>query len=48
MAILAGLVIALLTLSSGLGAIGPYILAFLLVLTGLGLRIEATIEESRG
>ncbi|MFF3867310.1 hypothetical protein ACH4T9_21530 [Micromonospora sp. NPDC020750] len=47
MAIVTGLLLSLLTLSSNSGSTEPHILAFLLALTGIGLRIEAAIIEAR-
>jgi hypothetical protein len=47
MAIVAALLIAVLAMPGDSPSIEPYILAFLLVLTGIGLRIEVAINESR-
>jgi hypothetical protein len=47
MAIVAGLLICLVTLASDSWSIEPHILAFLLALTGIGLRVEAAIHDSR-
>ncbi|MFI6763491.1 hypothetical protein ACIBF5_30645 [Micromonospora sp. NPDC050417] len=46
-AIVAALLISVLAMPGDSASIEPYILAFLLVLTGIGLRIEVAINESR-
>lgn len=45
-ALLSGLLISVLTISSDAGLAEPHFLAGLLVLTGIGLRIEAAIMAS--
>ncbi|MEV0153733.1 hypothetical protein AB0H57_08345 [Micromonospora sp. NPDC050686] len=47
MALLAGFLVAALTLGSDSGATEPYVLAALLVAAGVGFRIEAAITDSR-
>lgn len=47
MAIAGGFLASVLTMSSDSGQAETYILAGLLVLTGIGLRIEAAIDNTR-
>lgn len=47
MALVAGFLISVITLSSDSGWTEVHILAGFLVATGIGLRIEAAISESR-
>ncbi|MFD2768583.1 hypothetical protein [Micromonospora eburnea] len=47
MALVSGLLVSVITLSTDTGTPEPYILAGFLVTTGIGLRIEAAIRESR-
>ena len=47
LALLAGLLVSVLTLSSDPGSAEPHILAGLLVATGIGLRIEAALRDLR-
>lgn len=47
MAIVVGLLVSLLTMSSDSGSAEPHVFAFLLALVGIGLRIEAAISEPR-
>ncbi|ASW56298.1 hypothetical protein [Plantactinospora sp. KBS50] len=46
-ALAAGLLVSVITLSSDSGTAEPHILAGLLVATGIGLRIEAAISSPR-
>ncbi|MFC8851019.1 MULTISPECIES: hypothetical protein [unclassified Micromonospora] len=46
-ALVAGLLVSLVTLSSDLGSAEPHILAGFLVATGIGLRIEAALRDLR-
>jgi hypothetical protein len=46
-ALVAGLLVSAVTLSADTGTAEPHILAGCLVATGIGLRIEAAIIESR-
>ncbi|GAA2714000.1 hypothetical protein ACFY2R_13000 [Micromonospora olivasterospora] len=45
--LVAGLLVSAITLSTDTGATEPHVLAGFLVATGIGLRIEAAIIESR-
>ncbi|SCE79643.1 hypothetical protein [Micromonospora chokoriensis] len=45
--LVAGFLTTLLTMSSGYEGLEPHILAAFLILTGLGLRIEAAIADRR-
>ncbi|GGM48645.1 hypothetical protein GCM10011608_36870 [Micromonospora sonchi] len=47
LALVAGLLVSIITLSSDTGWIEPHILAGFLVAVGIGLRIEAAISEPR-
>ncbi|MFG3703355.1 hypothetical protein ACGF7U_01250 [Micromonospora sp. NPDC047670] len=47
MVLVAGLLVSAITLSTDAGATEPHILAGFLVATGIGLRIEAAIIDSR-
>ncbi|MBY8874003.1 hypothetical protein K7640_19430 [Micromonospora sp. PLK6-60] len=47
MALLAGFLVAIITLGNDAGAVEPYVLAALLVVAGVGFRIEAAVSESR-
>ncbi|WP_167667431.1 hypothetical protein [Micromonospora narathiwatensis] len=47
MALASGLLVSAITLSTGTGTTQPHILAGFLVATGIGLRVEAAISESR-
>lgn len=47
MALVAGFLVSVITLSSDMGSTEVHILAGFLVATGIGLRIEAAISESR-
>ncbi|MGC5051090.1 hypothetical protein ACLQ2S_06535 [Micromonospora sp. DT48] len=47
MALVAGLLVSIITLSSDSGSAEPHILSGFLVATGIGLRIEAAIREPR-
>jgi hypothetical protein len=47
MALLAGFVIALITLSADQNRLEPHFVAALLVLTGLSLRVEAAVMDRR-
>ncbi|MFC6022645.1 hypothetical protein ACFP2T_41615 [Plantactinospora solaniradicis] len=47
MAMVTGLLISLFTMGSDGGSAEPHIFAILLTLTGIGLRVEAAINESR-
>ncbi|WDZ84856.1 hypothetical protein [Micromonospora cathayae] len=46
-ALLAGLLVSAITLGTDTGTTEPHILAGLLVVTGVGLRIEAAVREPR-
>ncbi|MFI9641095.1 hypothetical protein ACIG87_13670 [Micromonospora sp. NPDC051925] len=45
--LVAGLLVSVITLSDDLGSAEPYILAGFLVVTGIGLRIEAAVSSPR-
>ncbi|MEV4821717.1 hypothetical protein [Micromonospora sp. NPDC049274] len=45
--LVAGFLTTLLTMSSGSGGLKPQLLAAFLILTGIGLRIEAAIVDRR-
>lgn len=45
--LVAGFLTLLLTILSGYAGMKPHLVAFLLVLTGIGLRIEAAITDRR-
>ncbi|MET8123724.1 hypothetical protein [Micromonospora sp. NPDC005189] len=45
--LVAGFMTSLLTMSSGYNGLKPHILAAFLILTGLGLRIEAAIVDRK-
>ncbi|MFG1885467.1 hypothetical protein [Micromonospora sp. NPDC049102] len=47
LALLAGLLVSVITLSSDPGSAEPHVLAGFLVATGIGLRIEAAISSPR-
>lgn len=47
LALVGGLLISCITLSSDPGSAEPHILAGFLVATGIGLRIEAALRETR-
>lgn len=47
MSLVAGFLTTLLTMSSGSGGLQPQLLATFLILTGIGLRIEAAIVDRR-
>ncbi|MFC5942941.1 hypothetical protein ABUL04_26740 [Micromonospora harpali] len=46
LALVAGLLISTITLSTDIGSTEPHVLAGFLVATGIGLRLEAAIRES--
>ncbi|WP_422736983.1 hypothetical protein ACN263_26560 [Micromonospora sp. WMMD729] len=45
LSLVVGFLTSLLTMSSGYDGMAPHFVAFLLVLTGIGLRIEAAITD---
>ncbi|GAB2441903.1 hypothetical protein [Micromonospora schwarzwaldensis] len=45
--LVAGFLTSLLTMSSGYDGVKPYLVAFFLILTGMGLRIEAAITDRK-
>ncbi|PTA44170.1 hypothetical protein [Micromonospora sp. RP3T] len=45
--LVAGFLASLLTMSSGYDGVKPYLVAFFLILTGIGLRIEAAITDRK-
>ncbi|KAB1935757.1 hypothetical protein F8271_21455 [Micromonospora sp. ALFpr18c] len=47
LALLAGLLVSVITLASDPGSAEPHVLAGFLVATGIGLRIEAAISSPR-
>lgn len=47
MSLVAGFMTALLTMASGYSGLKPHILAAFLILTGVGLRIEAAIIDRK-
>ncbi|MFI7592142.1 hypothetical protein [Micromonospora sp. NPDC049359] len=47
LSLVVGFLTSLLTLSAGYDGRAPHFVAFLLVLTGIGLRIEAAITDRR-
>lgn len=47
MSLVAGFMISLITMASDYSGLDPHILATFLILTGLGLRIEAAILNRR-
>ncbi|MEH1164790.1 hypothetical protein V6V47_05320 [Micromonospora sp. CPCC 205539] len=47
LSLVAGFIITLLSLTSGYEGLKPHILAAFLILTGLGLRIEAAITDRK-
>ncbi|WP_231931766.1 hypothetical protein [Micromonospora echinospora] len=47
MALVAGLLVSAITLSTDIGPTEPHIMAGFLVATGIGLRIESAIRDPR-
>ncbi|GHJ15340.1 hypothetical protein [Micromonospora sp. AKA38] len=47
LSLVAGFLTSLLTMSSGYDGVKPYLVAFFLILTGMGLRIEAAITDRK-